>query len=154
SAASYLRLTADFANPDHTSKAVWRFLSKSLLKTKDFETALKAVDHLLTLEEHAGWQADGLHDKGRALLGLNRVPAAREVADEGLALRPPPRTKAELTLLSGDLHLTEGDAALAARDFLDVATFNPDPELKPLALWKLEQALGKMDDKPQAAKYR
>ena len=47
-----------------------------------------------------------------------------------------------------------GTPRKAAAEFLIVVNFHNDRELKPLALWKLIQALESSGDKSEAGKYR
>jgi TolA-binding protein len=57
-------------------------------------------------------------------------------------------------LLSGDLKAKTGDFSGAAAEFLIVVNFIDDRDLKPLALWKLINALEKKGDSSEAVKYR
>jgi tetratricopeptide (TPR) repeat protein len=151
-AARFLSLVANPDEPRETPKEVWRYLAKARLKTGDAEGALVAVNNLLAVEDNPGWQADGLLDRGRALLLLNRAGEARKAAEESLALHPTGHTSAGLNILLGDLEMKAGDAKTAAGKYTIVAEFNvDDKELKPLALWKLAAALEKEGDAAQAA---
>ncbi|NJM37413.1 MAG: hypothetical protein HC845_05850 [Akkermansiaceae bacterium] len=106
------------------------------------------------MEDNRGWQADGLLDRGRALLGLNDSAQAAKDAEASLALQPQGRTLAGLNILLGDLALKAGDAKTAAGKYLIVVGFHEDKELKPLAIHQLIQALEKQNDQAEAAKYR
>jgi tetratricopeptide (TPR) repeat protein len=128
-------------------------LAKSRLETGDAEGSLKAADNVLAIEENAAWRADGLLDRGRALLALNRPAEARTAADEALALHPQGRTSAGLRILLGDLEMKAGDPKKAAKEYQIVVQFHEDKILKPLALSKLVQALEQQGDKSLAAQY-
>jgi tetratricopeptide (TPR) repeat protein len=154
SAAKSLALVANPEEPRETPKEVWRYLAKARLGSGDPAGALIAANNLLTVEENPGWKADGLLDRGRALLALNRPAEARKAADEALALRPQGHTSAGLNILAGDLELQAGDPKTAAGKYLIVVEFHDDKELKPLALWKLIQALEQQSDQAEATKYR
>jgi tetratricopeptide (TPR) repeat protein len=154
SAAKSFALVSNPAEPRETPKEVWRYLAKSRLEIGDAEGALTAVNNLLNIEDNSGWKADGLLDRGRALLALDHAEEARKAADEALALRPQGHTSAGLNILIGDLDLRAGDAKTAAGKYLIVVEFHDDKELKPLALWKLVQALEKQSDSAEAEKYR
>jgi TolA-binding protein len=154
SAAKSFTLVSNPAEPRETPKEVWRYLAKSRLEIGDAEGALTAVNNLLNIEDNSGWKADGLLDRGRALLALDHAEEARKAADEALALRPQGHTSAGLNILIGDLDLRAGDAKTAAGKYLIVVEFHDDKELKPLALWKLVQALEKQSDSAEAEKYR
>jgi tetratricopeptide (TPR) repeat protein len=153
SAAKFLTRVSNPEEPRETPKEVWRYLAKSRLQTGDAEAALTAVNHLLAVEEDLGWKADGLLDRGRALLMLDRPAEARKASDEALALRPQGHTSAGLNILIGDLELKAGDPRTAAGKYQVVVQFHDDKELKPLALSKLVQALQQQGDLTEAAKY-
>jgi tetratricopeptide (TPR) repeat protein len=153
-AAKCLGLIASTDEPRATPKEVWRYLAKARLQTGDAEGALVAANNVLAVEENAAWKADGLLDRGLALLALDRPAEARTAADEGLALRPQGRTSGGLRILVGDLEFKAGDARKASAEYLIVVGFLDDKELKPRALWKLIQALDAQGDKVGAEKYR
>jgi TolA-binding protein len=153
-AAKCLGLIASPDEPRATPKEVWRYLAKSRLETGDAEGALTASANVLAIEDNPAWKADGLLDRGRALLALDRPAESRAAADEALALRPQGRTSAGLRILLGDLEMKAGDAKKASAEYLIVVNFHEDKDLKPLALSKLVTALETQGDKPEAEKYR
>ncbi len=153
-AAKFLSLIATPDEPRATSKEVWRYLAKSRLETADSEGALIAASNVLLVEDNPAWKADGLLDRGRALLALDRAAEARTAADEALALRPQGRTSGGVRILIGDLEMKAGDPKKASAEYLIVIGFLDDKNLKPLALSKLVTALEAQGDKPQAEKYR
>jgi len=153
-AAKCLALIASPDEPRATPKEVWRYLAKALLETGDAAAALAAANNVLAVEENPAWKADGLLDRGRALFALDKPAEARKDADAADALHPQGRTSAGLRILSGDLDMKADDPKKAAAAYLFVVKFHEDKDLKPLALWKLIQALEKQDDKTEAEKYR
>lgn len=153
-AAKSLALVSNPEEPRETAKEVWRYLAKARLESGDAEGALKAANHVLAVEENTGWRADGLLDRGRALLALKGTAEARKDADAALALHPQGHTLAGLNILDGDLHLEAGDAKTAAGKYQIVVQFHEDKLLKPLALSKLIAALEKQSDAAGAEKYR
>jgi tetratricopeptide (TPR) repeat protein len=152
-AAKCLSLIATPEEPRATPKEVWRYLAKALLKTRDAEGALAATANVLAVEDNPVWKADGLLDRGLALLALDRPVESRQAADEALALRPQGRTSGGLRILVGDLEM-KTDPKKASAEYLYVVGFLEDKELKPLALWKLIKALEEQGDKTEAEKYR
>ena len=154
SAAKSLTLLSNPKEPRESPKEVWRYLAKARLEIGEAEGALIAANNVLAVEDSPGWKADGLLDRGRALLALKRPEEARKAADEALALHPQGHTSAGLNILVGDLELETGNAKTAAAKYLIVVGFHDDKELKPLALWKLIQALEQQGDKIEAEKYR
>ncbi len=153
-AAKCLSLIANPEEPRATPKEVWRYLAKSRLETGDAKGALEAANHVLEVEDNPAWKADGLLDRGRALLLLDRAAESRTAADEALALRPQGRTSAGLRILLGDLEMKAGDAKKASAEYLIVVNFHEDKDLKPLALSKLVTALETQGDKTEAERYR
>lgn len=153
SAAKCLELVSNPDEPRETAKEIWRYLAKSRLETGDGEGALFAVNNVMAVEDNPGWKADGLLDRGRALFLLKRYAESRKAADEALELRPQGHTSAGLQILVGDLELNGGDAKTAAAKYLIVIEFHDDKDLKPLAIWKMIQALEKQGDQAEAEKY-
>ncbi len=153
-AARFLALVATPQEPRETPKEVWRYLAKARLETGDAQGALDAAANVLDIEDNPGWKADGLLDRGRALLALKRPTEARSTTDEALALRPQGRTNAGLRILSGDLKLLANDPAGAAAEYTIVVEFHDDKDLKPLALHKLIAILVTQNDATGADKYR
>jgi tetratricopeptide (TPR) repeat protein len=154
SAARFLQVVSTPDEPRETPKEVWRYLAKSLLEIDRAEEALTAVTHVLEVEENPSWKADGLLDKGRALLLLKRAAEARIAADEAMALNPQGRTSAGLNYLSGDLFLAAENANQAAVEFLKIVNFSDDKDLKPRALQRLIDILEAQGKTDEAAKYR
>ena len=154
SSAKCLELIATPDEPRATPKEVWRYLAKSRLEIGDAAGALVAADNVLAVEDNPAWKADGLLDRGRALLMLDRDAEARKAADEALEMHPQARTSSGLRILRGDLEMKADDPKKAAASYLTVIGFSADKDLKPLALWKLIQALEKQGDKAEAEKYR
>lgn len=154
SAAKFLTLVSNPEEPRETAKEVWRYLAKARLETGDGEKALTAVNNVLAVEDNPGWKADGLLDRGRALFMLKRFAESRKSADEALELRPQGHTSAGLNILVGDLELQGGNPKTAAAKYIIVIEFHEDKELKPLAMWKLAQALEKQGDLAEAEKNR
>ncbi|MBC8128656.1 MAG: tetratricopeptide repeat protein [Gloeobacteraceae cyanobacterium ES-bin-144] len=153
SSAKFLGLIASTDEPRGTPKEVWRYLGKARLESGDAQGALTAADNVLMTEENPAWKADGLLDRGRALLMLDRPAESRKAADEALSLRPQGRTSAGLRVLLGDLDFKTGDFKQAAKEYQVVVQFHEDKDLKPLALWKLIQALEKQGDQTEATRY-
>ncbi len=153
-AAQCLALISTPDEPRATPKEVWRYLAKARLQTGDNAGALVAASNVLAVEDNPSWKADGLLDRGRALLALDRPAEARTSADEASALRPQGRTSGGLRILVGDLEMKAGDPKKASAEYLYVVGFLEDKELKPLALHKLVSALEKQGDATEAEKYR
>ena len=153
-AAKCFALIASTEEPRATPKEVWRYLAKARLETGDAAAALVAADNVLAVEDSAAWKADGLLDRGRALLALDCPIESRKAADEALVLRPQGRTSAGLRILLGNLEMKAADPKKASAEYLIVVKFHEDKDLKPLALWKLIDALEQQGDKTEADKYR
>ena len=154
-AANSLALVSTPDEARETPKEVWRYLAKARLETGDAKGALEAADNVLAVEDNPAWTADGLLDRGSALLALGRPEDSRKSAEKALALRPQGHTSAGLNILLGDLELQAGDPKGAAAKYLIVVEFNVDEKmLRPRALWKLIQALELQGDTAEAIKRR
>jgi hypothetical protein len=72
------------------------------------------------------------------------------------ALRPEGRVNSEIRMVQGDIYMKRNDPAQAAGAFVVVVELLDDNDvvLKPLALWKLIQALEAKGDKPGAEEYK
>lgn len=155
SAAKSLELVSTPDEPRETPKEVWRYLAKARIETGDAKGALAAADNVLAVEDNPAWTADGLLDRGTALLALGRTEDARKAAGEALALRPQGHTSAGLNILLGDLALKDGDPKMAAAKYTIVVEFNPDEKiLRPRALWKLIQVSEQQGDAAEAESRR
>lgn len=152
-AARFLKLVANPEEPRETPREVWRYLSKALVESGKPEEALKTIENVISTEDNPTQKADALLDKGRALMALKRDSEARLAVDAALELRPEGRIGGGVRMLSGELKLRAGEAGAAAGDFVYVVSFIDDRDLKPRALWRLGQALGKTGDSTGAAKY-
>ncbi len=152
-AARFLKLVANPEEPRETPREVWRYLSKALVESGKPEEALKTIENVISTEDNPTQKADALLDKGRALMALKRDSEARLAVDAALELRPEGRIGGGVRMLSGELKLRAGEAGAAAGDFVYVVSFIDDRDLKPRALWRLGQALGKTGDSAGAAKY-
>jgi tetratricopeptide (TPR) repeat protein len=154
SAANSLGLVSNPKEPRETPKEVWRYLAKARLESGDAEGALAAANNVLAVEENSGWKADGLLDRGRALLMLKHPAESRKAADEALAFNPQGRTSAGLRILSGDLETEAKDLGKAAAAYLYVVQFHDDKDLKPLALSKLALTYEQQGNRSDAEKYQ
>ena len=155
-AARFYDLIADDENPDLAPKEVWRFLGKSRLESGDPGGAITAIDHALRVETDPAWRADGLTDRGQALLALKKYEDATKSVEEGLSLRPEGRVGANLHMLRGDILLAEGKPEEAVRSYILPVQLMDDGDrvVKPKALLKLIQALEKAGKPTDAQKYR
>ncbi|BCX48729.1 tetratricopeptide repeat-containing protein [Haloferula helveola] len=155
-AARFYDLIADDENPELVVKEVWRFLGKARIESGDPGGALTAIEHALAAEQDPAWRADGLTDKGRALVNLKRLDEATKAVEAGLELRPEGRVGANLHLLRGDILMAQGKPDEAVRSYiLPVQLMDDNDELvKPRALYKLIDALEKSGKGADAEKYR
>lgn len=149
----FLGLIANSEEPRQSPKEVWRYLAKANIESGRPAEALRAIDHVLEVEDQPAWIADGLLDRGRALLALDRTSESREAAEQAAALNPQGRTSAMVRILMGDLDMKADRPQRASAEYLVVVQFHDDAELKPLALHKLILALKASGDADEAAKY-
>lgn len=155
-AARFYGLITDDENPELSPKEVWRFLGKSRIESGDAAGALIAIDYALANEQEQRWQADGQHDRGRALYMESKYDDAMAAVEQGLALRPEGRIGANLHLLRGDIFLARGNTEEAVRAYILPVQLMDDGDrvVKPRALYKLSIALEKLGKTQDAQRYR
>ena len=117
---------------------------------------LPAINNALEVEDNDAWKADGLLDKAKALLALNRLDEAFQVVEECQLLHPQGRVNAGIRTIKGDIYMKRNNATEAANEYVAVVQFLSDDDrmFKPELLWKLEQALKKEGKTGEAEKYR
>jgi tetratricopeptide (TPR) repeat protein len=155
-AARFYSLIADEKEPRATPKEIWRYLGKSLLAAGKADLALAPIDRALEFEDNPAWKADGLLDRAKALYLLGKTDEAMKAAEDCQALRPEGRVNSEIRLVQGDIHMKRNDPGQAAGAYVVVVELLDDNDvvLKPLALWKLVQALEAKGDKAGAEEYK
>lgn len=159
-AARFYSLIADENEPRATPKETWRYLGKALLAAGKADLALPPIDRALEVEDNLAWKADGLLDRSKALLALGKTDEAMKATEDCQALRPEGRVNSEIRMVQGDIHMKRNDPAQAAGAYVVVVELLDDNDvvLKPLALWKLIQALeakgDKAEDRAAAEEYK
>ena len=153
-AAKYLSMAANDQDPKATQPIIWKFLAKSRLDAGLFADAVKASDHYLATVEQAASKASGLLDKARAQYGLKDYDAADATAMAGQSSVRQGKTNAWLALLRGDIAAARERWEEAIKFYIVPSETMVDPEITPLALYKLAAALQKSGDREEAKKYR
>ena len=154
--ARFYELIADKDEPRSTAKQTWRYLGKALLAAGRAEEALQPIANALDVEDSGMWKADGLLDRAKALIALDRLDEAAAAAAECRALRPQGRTNAEVMIVNGDIQMKRNDPARAAMDYVAAVEQLDDNDrvLKPQAIHKVALALEKKADPSGAQEYR
>jgi len=154
--ARFYDLIADHDEPRSTAKQTWRYLGKALLAAGKTKEALTAINNALEVEDAPMWKSDGLVDRAKALLAMNKLDEATAALSECRALRPQGRTVAEVMIVNGDIQMKRNDPARAAVDYVTAIEQLDDNDrvLKPQALDKAAIALEKKGDPSSAQEYR
>jgi tetratricopeptide (TPR) repeat protein len=154
--ARFYELIADKDEPRSTAKQTWRYLGKALLAAGRAEEALQPIANALDVEDSGMWKADGLLDRAKALIALDRLDEAAAAVAECRALRPQGRTNAEVMIVNGDIQMKRNDPARAAMDYVAAVEQLDDNDrvLKPQAIHKVALALEKKADPSGAQEYR
>ena len=154
--ARFYDLIADPDEPRSTAKQTWRYLGKALLGAGKAKEALTAINNALEVEDAPMWKADGLVDRAKALLAMNKLDEATSAVSECRALRPQGRTVAEVMIVNGDIQMKRNDPARAAVDYVTAIEQLDDNDrvLKPQALNRAAIALDKKGDPSSAQEYR
>lgn len=154
--ARFYDLIVDHDEPRSTAKQTWRYLGKALLAAGKAKEGLTAINNALEVEDAPMWKADGLVDRAKALLAMNKLEEATSALSEARALRPQGRTVAEVMIVNGDIQMKRNDPARAAVDYVTAIEQLDDNDrvLKPQALYKAGIALEKKGDPSSAQEYR
>jgi len=153
-AEHFLTLGSNPEEPRQTPKAFWKMLGNSRVQLGKNKEALVAITHFLDVVEEPFWKAETLLDQAKAYLGLGKLTEAKTSAEDGLKLRPKGRLKAELRMVLGDIAFGAKDYVDAAAAYVVVVEFlGNDKDLRPLALYKANQALLKKGEAEQAQHY-
>lgn len=156
-ASRFYKLIVEEDDPRVTPKETWRYLGKALLKDGKAQEALGPIDNALAVEDNLFWKSDGLLDKAKALMELDRLDEAATIAGQCQDLKPQGRVNSEVRLVIGDIWMKRNDPAKAAAEYTPVVVLmldDNDKVLKPLAYSKLIKALDAKGDKAEADKYR
>jgi TolA-binding protein len=156
-ADKFLTLASTPDEPSETDYRVWFTLSEARLANHRYEGALSAVEHHLEKPDLSPQQkAKALLNKASALYHLQRLDEAWPLINEALRLRPEPeaRVQAYLRLLLGDIAFARGEFEHAAAIYVVPGQMFDDPEITPLALWKIMHALNKAGKSKEAEDYR
>lgn len=130
--------------------SVWKALAKSRLMLGKYFTGNLAIDQYLAVEAQPYRRVEAMKDKAELMLGMEKPADARKVAEEAIATGIDGPLKSALYIVLGDTWFAESNFSEAAKNYGRVANVISDPELKPVALYKLVAAL-KRDGKAQEA---
>lgn len=133
--------------------SVWKALAKSRLVLGKYFTGNQAIDQYLAVEAQPYRRVEGMKDKAELLLGMEKPADARKVAEEAISLGIDGPLKSALYIVLGDTYFAEKNYAEAAKNYGRVANVISDPELKPMALFKLVATLKKEHKAEEAALY-
>jgi len=153
-AARYLTLASNPEEPKTTLPVVWKFLAKARLDSGDHAGAVEAATFYLDVADSPSDRANSMLDKSRALFKLERYEEADKVASDGQQLLRQGRVNALLSILRGDIAVADGRPGDAAKIYAVVSQTLVDPELTPLALVKLIDALNRDGRREEAARFR
>lgn len=132
---------------------VWKTLARARLELRLFARGLIAAEHYISMEKQPYRKAEGMRDQAQLLIGLNRGAEARKVCESAIAMGIDGPIKSMLFITLGDACYIDREYSEAAKYYGRTANVVSDKELKPLALYKITQALKKCGNEGEAAQY-
>lgn len=132
---------------------VWKTLARARLELRLFARGLEAAEHYVSIEKQPYRQAEGMRDQAQLLIGLNRGADARKVCETAIAMGIDGPIKSTLFIALGDAYYIDREYSEAAKYYGRTANVVSDKELKPLALYKIANALKKCGKDGEAAQY-
>jgi TolA-binding protein len=153
-AADFLGMSANREDPKATEPVIWKYFGKALLDAGRFGEAVTALDHYLDSAKQPEARANGMLDKARAQFALRAHAEADATAADGQKAVRQGKTNAWLSILRGDIAYAQDQFAEAAKHYVVVSQFLEDPEITPLALWKLSLALQRDGKRAEARQFR
>lgn len=153
-AATYLTKGCEKGVARTTPAVIWRLLTKSQYKSKQYLEALISVDNLLSVETEDANRVNALSDKSKILLGLKKYKEAQATAEQALTLRPSGKVKASLLLSLGDAAYLLADYTAASEHYVLVVETFEEHEAHSDALHKLISSLEKSDKTAAAESYK
>ena len=132
---------------------VWKTLARARLELRLFARGLEAAEHYVSMEKQPYRQAEGMRDQAQLLIGLNRGADARAVCEKAIAMGIDGPIKSTLFIALGDAYYIDREYGEAAKYYGRTANVVSDKELKPLALYKITNALKKCGKEGEASQY-
>lgn len=136
-----------------TEPLVWKTLAKACLEIADYQYGLEAANHYISMEKHAYRKAEGMRDAALLLIALGRNEDAKKIVEEAISMGVDGPIKSTLFITLGDAFFAEKNYKEAAKYYGRTANVVSDLEIKPIALYKISQALKKGDKKAESEQY-
>ncbi len=152
-AEKFLRVTSTPDEPASTRPLIWKYLGKCRIELKQYDSAVKAIDHYLVSTDQPAAKASALRDKAYALYKLEQYDSAMTNAEEAQALIKQGRINAELWILRGDISRARGKLDEALQFYTIPSQAFVDPEITPLALFRTAQMLQRLGKRDDAIKF-
>lgn len=132
---------------------VWKTLAKARLELRLFARGLEAAEHYVSMEKQPYRLAEGMRDQAQLLIGLHRSEEARKICETAIAMGIDGPIKSTLFITLGDAYYITREYGEAAKYYGRTANVVSDKELKPLALFKITNALKKCGKEGEAEQY-
>lgn len=152
-AEKFLSVASTPDDPASTRPLIWKYLGKCRLELKQYDSAVKAIDHYLASTDQPAAKASALRDKAFALYKLEQYDSAMTNAEEAQALIKQGRINAELWILRGDISRARGNLDEALQFYTIPSQTFVDPEITPLALFRTAQMLQRLGEREDAMKF-
>lgn len=132
---------------------VWKTLARSRLELRQYERGLEAAEHYVSMETQPYRKAEGMRDMAQLLVGLNRSAEARKLCEEAIAMGIDGPIKSSVFITLGDAYYAERNFSEAAKYYGRTANVVSDKALKPMALFKISNALRRCERAGEAEQY-
>ena len=132
---------------------VWKLLAHSLLELGQYKRGLEAARNYIAMEKQPYRKAEGMRDLARLQLESGMFSRARSTCEQAVSMGIDGPIKSSLLITLGDTYFAEGQYDEASRYYGRVANVVSDAELKPLATYKLTEALKRSGKSVESSQY-
>ncbi len=132
---------------------VWKILAHSLLELGQYKRGLEAASNYIAMETQPYRKAEGMRDLAQLQLESGMLPQARNTCEQAIAMGVDGPIKSSLLITLGDAYFAGRQYDEASRYYGRVANVVSDAELKPLATYKLTEALQRSGKNVESSQY-
>ncbi len=133
---------------------IWKTLARARLEQRQFDKALVAAKHYVSMERQPYRKAEGLRDLAQIYIGLDRQDDAIAMAEDAISLGVDGPIKSSLFITLGDAYYSKKEYIQAAKFYGRTANIASDQQLKPLAIYKIVWALYRSDRHQESNQYK
>lgn len=132
---------------------VWKSLARARLELHRYAQGLEAAEHYVMMETQPYHKAEGMRDMALLLIGVCRTAEARKLCEDAIELGVDGAIKSDIFITLGDTYYADRRFSDAAKYYGRAANVVSDKVLKPIALYKVSQALRRCERAGEAVHY-